>query len=176
MQLRTELCFLERILTASSHTILTFFTILYYTILYYTILYYTILYYTILYYTTLYYTIFDCWKLMLESKIKQFHHSRSEDSLQSTHMINQGGFFGSLVAGFAFISRDYYFGTPSDDCFCNVKKIFLTTIMYMTTRDAFTAAKNLHRIGLKRYLMNRSSRVLLIFLFWFAKMPWWGRK
>ena len=45
---------------------------------------------------------------MLESKIKQFYHPRSEDSLQSTHMINQGGFFGSLVAGFAFISRDYY--------------------------------------------------------------------
>ena len=102
---------------------------------------------------------------MLESKIKQFYHPRSEDSLQSTHMINQGGFFGSLVAGFAFISRDYYFGTPSDDCFCNVKKIFLTTIMYMTTRDAFAATKNLHRKGLKRYLMNRPSRVLLTFLF-----------
>ena len=86
---------------------------------------------------------------MLESKIKQFYHPRSEDSLQSTHMINQGGFFGSLVAGFAFISRDYYFGTLSDDCFCNVKKIFLTIIMYMTTRDAFTAAKNLYIIGKK---------------------------
>ena len=45
---------------------------------------------------------------MLESKIKQFYHSKSENCLQSTHMINQGGFFGSLVAGFAFISRDYY--------------------------------------------------------------------
>ena len=65
---------------------------------------------------------------------------------------------------------------PSHDCSCNVKKIFLTTIMYLTTRDSFTAAKNLHRIGLKRYLINRSSRVLLIFLFWFAKMPWSGRK
>ena len=64
-------------------------------------------------------------------------------------MINHGGFFGSLVAGFAFISRYYYFGTPSDDCFCNVKKIFLTTVMYMTTRDAFTAEKNLHMIDLK---------------------------
>ena len=40
----------------------------------------------------------------------------------------------------------------------------------MTTRDPFKAAKNLHRIGLKRYLMNRSSRVLLIFLFRFAKI------
>ena len=40
----------------------------------------------------------------------------------------------------------------------------------MTTRDAFTAAKNLHIIALKRYLMNRSSRVLLIFLFLFAKI------
>ena len=100
---------------------------------------------------------------MLESKINQFYHPRSEDSLQSTHRINQGGFFGALVAGFAFISRDYYFGTPSDDCFCNVKKIFLTTIMYMTTRNASTAAKNSHRISLKRYLINRSSRVLLIF-------------
>ena len=70
-------------------------------------------------------------------------------------MINQGGFLGSVVAGFAFISRDYYFGTPSDDCFSNVKNIFLTTTMYMTTRDAFRAAKNLHRIGIKRYLMNR---------------------
>ena len=107
---------------------------------------------------------------MLEIKIKQFYQPRFEDSLQSTHMISQGGFSGSLVAGFAFILRDYHFGTLSGDCFCNVKKIFLTTIMYMTTRDAFTAAKNLHRIGLKRYLMNRSSRVLLIFLFWFAKI------
>ena len=107
---------------------------------------------------------------MLESKIKQFYHPRSEDSLQSTHMINQGGFFGSLVAGFAFISRDYYFGTPSDDCFCNVKNVFLTAMIHMTTRDSFTAAKNLHIIGLKMYLMNRSSRVLLIFLFLFAKI------
>ena len=137
---------------------------------YYTILHYTILYHTILYYSWGKRLCHACWKLMLESKIKQFYHPRSEDSLQSTHMINQGGFFGSLVAGFAFISRDYYFGTPSDDCFCNVKKIFLTTTVYMTTRDAFTAAKNLHTIGLKRYLMNRSSRVLLIFLFLFAKM------
>ena len=39
----------------------------------------------------------------------------------------------------------------------------------MTIRDAFTAAINSHRIGLKRYLMNRSSCVLLSFLFWFAK-------
>ena len=106
-----------------------------------------------------------CWKLMLESKIKQFYHLRSEDSLQSTHIINQGGFFGSLVAGFAFILRDYYFGTPSDDYFCNVKNIFLTTIINMTTRDALTAAKKLDRIGLKRYLINRSSRVLLMFSF-----------
>ena len=102
---------------------------------------------------------------MLESKIKQFYHPRSEDSLQSTQMMNRESFFGSLVVGFAFISRDYYFGTPSDDYFCNVEKIFLTTIMFMTTRDAFTAAINSHRIGLKRYLMNRSSCVLLIFLF-----------
>ena len=92
---------------------------------------------------------------MLESKIKQFYHPRSEDSMQAKHMTNQGGFFGSLVAGFVFISRDYYFGTTSDYCFCNVKKTFLTTIMYNMTRDAFTAAKNLRRIGLKRYLMNR---------------------
>ena len=92
---------------------------------------------------------------MLESKIKQFYHPRSEDSLQAKHMTNQGGFFGSLVAGFVFISRDYYFGTTSDYCFCNVKKTFLTTIMYNMTRDVFTAAKNLRRIGLKRYLMNR---------------------
>ena len=107
--------------------------------------------------------------LILESKIKQFYHPRSEDPLQSTHMINQRGFFGSLVACFAFISRNCYFGTPSDDCFCNVKKIFLITI-YMATRDAFMAAENPYRIGLKRYLMNRSSRVLQIFLFWFAKI------
>ena len=106
-----------------------------------TLLYYTILYYTILYYSLGKRSCNACWKLMLESKFKQFYHPRSEVSLQLKHMINQGGFFGSLVAGFAFISRDYYFGTPSDDCFCNVKKIFLTTIMYMTTRDVFTAAK-----------------------------------
>ena len=161
---------------ATSHTLLTYLlTLLYYATLHYTTLHYTILYYTVLNYTILYYIILyyswckrSChayWKLMLESKIKQFYHTRSEDSLQSTHMINQGGFFGSLVADFAFISRDYYFRTPSDDCFCNVKKMFLTTIIYMTTRDAFTAAKNPRRIGLKRYLMNRSSRLLLIFLF-----------
>ena len=123
------------------------------------------MYYTILYFSWGKRTCHACWRLMLESKIKQFYHPRSEDSLQSTHRINQGGFFGSLVAGFAFISRDYYFGTPSDDCFCNVKKIFLTTIMYMTTRNAFTAAKNPHRINLKRYLINRSSRVLLNFFY-----------
>ena len=40
----------------------------------------------------------------------------------------------------------------------------------MTTRDAFTAGKIRNRIGLKRYLMNRSSRLLLDFLFWFAKV------
>ena len=102
---------------------------------------------------------------MLESKIKQFHHPVSGDSLQSTNMINQGGFFGSLLTGFAFFSRDYYFGTLSDDCFCNVKKIFLIIIMYMIIRDAFAVAKNPHTIGLKRYLMKRSSRVLLLFLF-----------
>ena len=61
---------------------------------------------------------------MLECKIKQFYQPRSEVSQESMHMINQGGFYGSLVAGFAFISRDYYFGTPADDYFCNVKKTF----------------------------------------------------
>ena len=105
--------------TISYYTIL-YYTILYYTILYYTILYYTILYYTILYYTTLHYTILYYIILyytilflgqrvvpcLLE--VKQFYHPRSEDSLQSTHTINQGGFFGSLVAVFSFISRDYY--------------------------------------------------------------------
>ena len=40
----------------------------------------------------------------------------------------------------------------------------------MTTRDAFTAAKIHNRIVLKRYLMNRSSRLLLNFLFSFAKV------
>ena len=64
------------------YTIL-YYTILYYTILYFTILYYTILHYTILYYTILYYTMLfyywgksSCyaqWKLVLESKIKQFY-------------------------------------------------------------------------------------------------------
>ena len=155
MRLKTELYFLRRISIATSQTLLNFFTILYY----------IILRYTILYYSWGKRQCHACWKFMLEIKIKQFYQPRFKDSLQSTHMINQGGFSGSLVAGFAFILRDYHFGTLSGDCFCNVKKIFLTTIMYMTTRDAFTAAKNLHRIGLKRYLMNRSSRVLLIFLF-----------
>ena len=88
-------------------------------------------------------------KLKLESKIKEFYHPESEDSLQSTHMINQEGFFGSLVAGFVFIPRDYYFGAPSDNCFCNIKKVFLATIMYMTTGDAFMGAKYPHRIRLK---------------------------
>ena len=50
-----------------------------------------------------------------------------------------------------------YFATLSNDCFWNMKMIFLTTIIYMTTRDAFTATKIRSRIGLKRYLMNRSS-------------------
>ena len=40
----------------------------------------------------------------------------------------------------------------------------------MTTRDAFTAAKTRNKIDLKRYLMNRSSRLLLNLLFWFAKV------
>ena len=35
----------------------------------------------------------------------------------------------------------------------------------MTTRDAFMAAKIRNRIGLKRYLMNRSSCLLLNLLF-----------
>ena len=172
MRLRTELYFCRTHFDSyfSYSTYLLYYTILFYTILYYIILHYTTLHHTILYYTILCYSwgkrsCHACWKLMLESKIEQFYHPRPENSLQSTHMINLGGFFVSLVAGFAFISRDYYFGTPSDACFCNVKKIFLTTIMYMTTRNALTAAKNVHRIGLKRYLMNRSSRVLLIFLF-----------
>ena len=132
-----------------------YYTILYYTTQNYTIIYCTKLHYTLLYYIMLYYSwskksCHACWKLMLESKIKQFYHPRSEDSLQSTHMINRGGFFWSLVAGFTFISRDYYFGTPSDECFCNVKKTFLTTIMYMATRYAFKVAKNPHIIGLKK--------------------------
>ena len=152
-----------------------YYTILYYIIQNYTIIYCTKLHYTLLYYIMLYYSwgkksCHACWKLMLESKIKQFYHPRSEHSLQSTHMINRGGFFWSLVAGFTFISRDYYFGTPSDECFCNVKKTFLTTIMYMATRDAFKVAKNPHITGLKRYVMNSSSRALLIFLFRFAKI------
>ena len=116
MRLRTELYFcrthFDSYFSYSTY-LLTYFTILCYTTLHYTILYYTILNYTILYYIILYYSwckksCHAYWKLMLESKIKQFYHPRSEDSLQSTHMINQGGFFGSLVAGFAFISRDYY--------------------------------------------------------------------
>ena len=40
----------------------------------------------------------------------------------------------------------------------------------MTTRDAFKAAKTRNKIDLKRYLMNRSSRLLLNLLFWFAKV------
>ena len=65
---------------------------------------------------------------------------------------------------FCIYFKRLLFGTPFDDCFCNAKKIFLTTVMYMATRDAFTAAKNPHRIDLKRYLINRSSRVLLILI------------
>ena len=160
--LEQNFIFVRRISIA---TLLILYLLTYFTIPHYTILHYTILYYTILYYSWGKRLCHACRKLMLESKIKQFYHPRSEDSLQSTHMINHGGFFGSLVASFAFISGDYYFGTPSDDCFCNVKNIFLSTIMYMTTRDAFAATKNPHRKGLKRYLMNRPSRVLLTFLF-----------
>ena len=64
---------------------------------------------------------------------------------------------------FCICFKRIYFGRPSDDCFWNVKNLFLTTIMYMTT------SKSPDRTGLKRYLMNRSSRLLLYFLFWFAK-------
>ena len=83
--LEQNFIFVGRISKAASHTLLTYFTTLYYTILYYTTLYYTILYYTILYYTILYYSwrkrsCHACWKLMLESNIKQFYHPRSEDS------------------------------------------------------------------------------------------------
>ena len=89
------------------------------------ILYHTILCYTILYYSWDKRLYHACRKLMLESKIKEFYQPGSEDSLQSTHIINQEGFFGSLFAGFVFIPRDYYFGAPSDNCFCNIKKVFL---------------------------------------------------
>ena len=40
----------------------------------------------------------------------------------------------------------------------------------MTTKDVSTAAKIRYRIGLKRYLMNRSSCLSLNLLFWFAKV------
>ena len=40
----------------------------------------------------------------------------------------------------------------------------------MATRYAFTAAEIRNGVGLKRYLMNRSSRLLLNLLFWFAKV------
>ena len=46
----------------------------------------------------------------------------------------------SLAAGFAFVSREYISGHLPMTAF-ETKKIFLTTIMYMKTRDAFTAAK-----------------------------------
>ena len=39
----------------------------------------------------------------------------------------------------------------------------------MTIRDAFTAAKIRNKIGLKRYLINMSSCLLLNLLFSFAK-------
>ena len=83
--LEQNFIFVGRISIATSHTLL---TLLYYTILYYTTLHYTILYYTILYYTILYYTILFLGQkvvlylleVKLESKIKQFYHTRSEDS------------------------------------------------------------------------------------------------
>ena len=40
----------------------------------------------------------------------------------------------------------------------------------MTIRDAFTAAKIRNKIGLKRYLINMSSCLLLNLLFSFAKV------
>ena len=50
--------------------------------------------------------------------------------------------FISFVAGFAFISREYISEyLPMTAPVTLKKKIFLTTIMYMTTRDAFPAAK-----------------------------------
>ena len=80
---------------------------LYYTTLHYAILYHTILSYTILYYSRGKRSCHACWKLMLESKMKQFYHPNPEDSLQSTHIINQGVLVGSLVAGFAFIISEH---------------------------------------------------------------------
>ena len=98
---------------------------------------------------------------MLESNIKQFYPPRSEDSAVNAYDKSRRFLWISCCWFCIYFKRLLL--TSSDDCFCNVKKIFLTTIMYMTTRDAFTAAKNPHRIGRKRYLMNRSSHVLLIF-------------
>ena len=174
MRLRTELNFcrthFDSYFSYSTNLLtLLYFIILHYTILYYTIFYYTILYHTIIYY--IYYTIIflgqkvvPCLlELMLESQIKQFYHPRPEDS--SIKAYDKSRIYWISCCWFCIYFKRHYFETPSDDCFCNVRKIFLTTTMYTTTRDAFTAAKNLHRIGLKRYLMNRSSRVLLIFLF-----------
>ena len=96
------------------------------------------------------------------------------------HMINQGGFFWidvlnlvgsrhewrplstsikkwfiSIVAGFAFISREYISEHLPMTASETQKDIFNNHNVY--------DKKSPHRIGLRRYLMNRSSRLLLIF-------------
>ena len=109
-------------------------------------------------------------------------------------MINQGGFswinvlnlvgsrhewrplptsikkwFISLVAGFAFISREYISEHLPMTASETQKDIF-NNHNVSDNKRCVHGSKNPHRIGLKRYLMNRSSRLLLIFLFWFGKI------
>ena len=59
------------------------------TLLYYTIVYYTTLHYTILHYSWDKRSCHACWKLMLESNIKQFYHPRSEDSAVNAYDISR---------------------------------------------------------------------------------------
>ena len=90
--------------------------------------------------------------------IFKINHRETEKGMKNPNILCSSSIYEEAIyiscCWFCICFKRIYFGTPSNDCFWNIKKMFLTTRMYMKTRDAFTAASQ-HRIGLKRYLMNR---------------------
>ena len=72
--------------------------------------------------------------------------------------------FISPVAGFAFISREYISEHLPVTASERKKDIFNNHNVYDNKR-CLHGSKNPHRMVLKRYLMNTSSRLLLKFLF-----------
>ena len=104
---------------------------------------------------------------MLVSKIKEFCYPRSEDSLRSTHMINQERFLGWMF--FHLFQENIFRKTFRWLLLKRKKDIFNNHNVYDNKR-CLHDSKNPHRIGLKRYLMNWSSRSLLNILFLFVKI------